>query len=534
MRSARWVGCLFLLTAAVARADFVASPPADLPSSDLLAQWLWPYLLRPLPATETITGVTMPRRAPLMVVASLGDDEAVADLDRGYAVGFTLNELLFDADPQLDVLAPHYYAYDTRQRDAPTGAKRDSTANAYRAGVRNDARWCVHGRISGVAPTKVHLEVDGCSAGNASHPKQWAVKTDADWPATLAEMCEFAAASATGNLTPRARASCERARDIHPASLLALARYGGPKEKRAWTTLEAMQQKDPGFAPVAVEYLSRLYYNGNHQAFADRVGAVADAVPRSSAVQLVAHSRVMKANGWTIKMGVYPRYYVWLRSHAYLSSAWLVLASALAGGAPTDWPNVKYITDWPQKAINAFTFFDRSDYPPNEGTHSASLALALAIYRNAPDSYRSLWIMGYALERYGLMIRGWNPWQDVPEVGQRGFPVFIRWADKFDKATLRLHPDADIVWTNHMVATALNGGDWVPIFEQAVEIGPHNPWIYDTAMNYALPQWGGDEELRQRIAAEALARNPDAQWAKTLPTRVHPGLFGWGKLDPTE
>src|SRR6266498_1199488 len=117
----------------------------SLPLSDDLAKSLAPYLAKPLPSVESLVGVAMPPPAPLMVVASLTDDEAQSELDRGYAIGFTLNDLLFDADPKLDVLAPWSYAYDTRGKDVPTGTKRDSAANAYRAGSRNHARWCTHG-----------------------------------------------------------------------------------------------------------------------------------------------------------------------------------------------------------------------------------------------------------------------------------------------------------------------------------------------------------------------------------------------------
>lgn len=78
----------------------------SLPSSDSLAKSLAPYLAKPFPSVESLVGVAMPSPAPLMVVASLGDDDSQSEVDRGYAVGFTLNDLLFDADPKLDVLAP--------------------------------------------------------------------------------------------------------------------------------------------------------------------------------------------------------------------------------------------------------------------------------------------------------------------------------------------------------------------------------------------------------------------------------------------
>jgi hypothetical protein len=93
------VGCLAMLIGQ-------AQASQDLPSSEALAREIGPFLMKPLPSIEAVTGGAMPEPAPLMVVASFGNDDTVPDLDRGFAIGYTLNELLFDADPKLDVVPP--------------------------------------------------------------------------------------------------------------------------------------------------------------------------------------------------------------------------------------------------------------------------------------------------------------------------------------------------------------------------------------------------------------------------------------------
>jgi hypothetical protein len=133
------------IAATVASAVIAAE---SLPDSAKLAKSLAPYLAKPLPSIESLVGVSMPPPSPLMVVASLGDDASQPDLDWGYAVGFTLNDLLFDADPKLDVVAPWLYAEDTRKKDAPRGQKRDSAANAYRAAVKRGTAGCVCARCA--------------------------------------------------------------------------------------------------------------------------------------------------------------------------------------------------------------------------------------------------------------------------------------------------------------------------------------------------------------------------------------------------
>ena len=261
----RFLAPIVGVVAIFAAAALSAEP---LPESKELAELLQPYLAKPLPSIETLVGVSMPPASPLMVVASFGDDASQPDLDRGYAVGFTLNDLLFDADPKLDVVAPWLYADDTRKKGAPRGQKRDSAANAYRAALRDHANWCAHGWVSGINPVRVELVVDGCAAGTSSHRREWKIASEADWPGALAEMCEFASASATGELTSIARASCHRARSIRPESLLALARFGGPSENRAWKALEAIVAADPSFAPAAIDYLWRLtYYSERRNAY---------------------------------------------------------------------------------------------------------------------------------------------------------------------------------------------------------------------------------------------------------------------------
>ena len=506
------VGVIAMVAGAV-----VAAQP--LPDSAELAKSLAPYLAKPLPSIESLVGVTMPPPSPLMVVASLGDDASQPDLDRGYAVGFTLNDLLFDADPKLDVVAPWLYAEDTRKKDAPRGQRRDSAANAYRAALRDHANWCVHGRVSEAKTVHVDVTVDGCAAGVSSHRRQWKIASEADWPGALAEMCEFASASATGELTSIARASCHRARAIRPESLLALARFGGPRENRAWKTLEAMVAADPSFAPAAIDYLARMSYDEKRRVeYWERIGVIAKGARQSSATQLVAYSRAVHYLGWNVRYSPYPDFLYWIRNHAYLQEAWMALAAGLARGNPEDWPEETWWTRLLPGEVASWVSLHRAR-PPNEATHTMSLALSLGIYQRWPQAYRAHWQMAYALQRYGWMLRGSEFWRDVPRAGKRGFPVFVDWSERFYQSTLRMNPDADEAWIGLMVSTKLRGGDWLPIFDRAVEANPHNWELYDSAMSYAIDRWGGNAGTRERIQSTALENNPDAAWAKTLRSR---------------
>jgi hypothetical protein len=506
------VGVVAMAASALVAAEAV-------PESNELAKSLARFLAKPLPTIEALVGVAMPPPSPMMVVASLGDDASQPDLDRGYAIGYTLNELLFGADPKLDVVAPWQYAVDTKTKNAPRGQKRDSAANAYRAAARDHAGWCAHGRASGAKPVRVELVVDGCAAGKSSHVRRWSITADTEWPGALAEMCEFASASATGELTPQARASCQRAKEIRPDSLLALARFGGPAENRAWSSLEALVAADPKFAPAAIDYLSRMTYSAERRtAYWERVGAIAEGLPQSNAVQLLAYSQLARHFGWALRVAPYPTFIAWVREHPHCYAAWLALASALAAGNPDDWPEETFLTRHLPKKV-ADWLLPRRHNLPNEATHTMSLALTLGIYERWPQAYRTQWQVAYALTGYGWMLRGQGFWNDVPTIGKRGFPVFIDWSEQFYQSTLRINPDADEAWTGLMIATKLNGGDWLAVFDQAVEANPHDWGLYDSAMRYAMNRWGGDAETRERIESAALANNPNAPWAKALRDR---------------
>ncbi len=506
------VGGLAMLASTLSAAD-------ALPASAELAKLLAPFLAKPIPSIESLVGVAMPAPSPLMVVASLGDDASQPDQDRGYAVGFTLNELLFDADAKLDVVAPWLYQYDTRMKGAPRGLNRDSAANAYRAAMRDHASWCTHGRVSGVKPVQVEFVVDACAPGISVHRRRWTVRSDSEWPGVLAEMCEFAIASARGELEPKALTSCGRAREIRPASLLAMARFGGPKENRAWKVLETLHAEDPKFAPTTIEYLWRVpYREADRSQFGERILAIAKEAPQSSAVQLLAYSRLARNIGWNLKYQPYPKMIPWVREHPNLYEGWMALASGLAGGTPEDWPADKPAPSTQDDGI--FSLFSKKrNNPPNEATHTMSLALSLAMYQRWPDAYRTRWQMGYALQRYGWMLRGQNFWEDVPAIGKRGFPVFIDWAERFYESTLAMNPDADEAWIGLMISTKLNHGDWLDVFDRAVEANPRDSGLYETAMSYAIDRWGENLQTRLRIERAALEKNPEAAWAKTLRQR---------------
>ena len=207
------VPCAMLVLALPAMSALAAN--VHTPSA--LREIVRPYLMTPLPTVESIVGVSMPPAAPMLVVASFGDDGAVPATDRGYAVGRALNELLFGAHPGLDVENPNYYDLDTRDPSVPIGFARDSRGDAYRVARREVAQWCVHGRVESDRAARIDVMVDRCSANAEARGKWFEVATNGRERSTKSADSSWKAPASRSHALQRLRAD-ERDRCARIAS----------------------------------------------------------------------------------------------------------------------------------------------------------------------------------------------------------------------------------------------------------------------------------------------------------------------------
>ena len=194
----RWPCVVQLLCAiGLAWGSIADAKKLPLPSPIQLRNEVEPYLAAPLPTVESLVGIGMPPPSPMLVVASFGDSGMSADRDYGYAVGRTLNELLFGAHENLDVEAPAYYPLDVSDKGVPSGRARDSRANAYRVAGREAAQWCVYGNVEGTGKFyRVITTVDDCKGAGQGKQSIVVVRSDADWPRALREICDEVVAAA--------------------------------------------------------------------------------------------------------------------------------------------------------------------------------------------------------------------------------------------------------------------------------------------------------------------------------------------------
>lgn len=486
---------LFALSAALAQS-------ASLISADALRAGVAPYLLEPLPKIETLVGVSMRPAMPMLVVASFGDDAALAGTDRGFAVGRALNELSFGAHPDLDVENPTYYAFDTSDHGVTVGFKRDSRANAYRVARRESAQWCVYGTVEADRPARIDVAVDRCKPSNDAQRKRFEVGSSGDWPATLAAICRFIIDS-VGVRNPQASAApCARAKSLRAPSILAYGRYAA--SGMTLEELEAVVAEDPSFVPAVVDLIHRLPYDGDWRAFVDRRKRLVAGAGGTPAVILTALSRHLATYGWKIDRDIYEPMYAFVRAHPQLRAGWLTLATRLAEGSTHD-----------HRPAGAPVH----SYHPNASTHSAALTLSMAYFANWPDSYRARWQAGYALMRYAWTLRGSSTWEHIPALGRTALNPLMRMAEPMIAAALEAQPYATPLWENYIEIQVHIDGDWRGAFDTAIARLPQARAIYETAMRFSQRHWGGSAADIERIESQARKHNPKAEWVDTLRSR---------------
>jgi hypothetical protein len=487
-----------------------------LPTAAELRSDLAPFLAKPLPSMASVVGIAMPSPSPMVVVASFGDPSLPADGDRGYALGRTLNELLFGAHGELDVETPSYYSLDTREPGAPVGRGRDSRANAYRVAAREGAQWCVYGSVKGSAGAyMITVTIDRCTSGSMTTDKVFSVRSDEDWPRTLRDICEHVIAVAAKS-SSRSEAACTRGAAVRPQTFLAYASYattsGMPRER-----LQVIVTADPKFAPTAMELIERLPQGADKAAFHKQVEAIVTAAGATPAVAMVGFARQLANSAWKLEHRPFDRLLALIRAHPELRSPWLLLASSLSQAVTWDYPNGNVVVDWVAYYLVKFHMgWEGALYYPNESTHTVALAVSLDYYANWPESYRARWQIGYATLQYALMLRGIQMWPAVPHQGKVAFKPLMAIADDYVAAALAMQPGATSLWINRIVTLKHSGGDWLATFDAAAAKHPQAPRVYETAMNFAQGKWGGDEADRLHVQNAAIRNNPDAEWARTL------------------
>jgi hypothetical protein len=266
-----------------------------------------------------------------------------------------------------------------------------------------------------------------------------------------------------------------------------------------------------------MDLIDRLPEGNDRAAFYRRLNAMVAAAGGTPAVRLAAYWRMLPHN-WHISQRPFSDLYILIRGDPQLRAGWLTLATGLSQTVTWGFPQGNAMVEWAKDKL----LVEGAKYSPNDATHQASLAISLDYYANWPQSYRARWQMGHALMQYAWMVRGNETWPKVPRAGKRAWLPLNRLADQYIAAALEQQPNAPALWANRITTTFHTEGDWMLMFDKAAERHPHAPQVYEAAMRFAQPKWGGDDVDRTHIQNLALRNNPNADWAKTLIERYEP------------
>lgn len=145
-----------------------------------------------------------------------------------------------------------------------------------------------------------------------------------------------------------------------------------------------------------------------------------------------------------------------------------------------------------------------------------SILVTMEMLKRWPDYYRAWWSLGYTLKDYAGLVKGTNYWSQIPDNVKLRYRKIVKVADNCMFQALKRHPAQGVMYINMISLDVAFGRDWMSSFRRAVELAPNNRYTYETAFNYAQPQWGGTEDNQREIYRLARDNNPGDEWPGKL------------------
>ncbi len=185
-------------------------------------------------------------------------------------------------------------------------------------------------------------------------------------------------------------------------------------------------------------------------------------------------------------------------------SAWLALSNAYSGEQVMYQEDIRGMRSVISPAID------------HHLGHASAVSVALEAVERWPNHYRTWWALSYALQNYAGLVRGTAYWKNVPEESRIRYSAIMQIADDCLSKALARHPEQGYLYEMKIDLDSHAGRNWMTSFQRAAELIPHSRSLYQTAFNYARPQWGGTRDDMREIYKTALENNPDANWPTEL------------------
>jgi hypothetical protein len=159
---------------------------------------------------------------------------------------------------------------------------------------------------------------------------------------------------------------------------------------------------------------------------------------------------------------------------------------------------------------------DYSEFLSYCGNTRAALTVSLEVLKRWPDLYRTWWSVAFAIMEYNWQERGTNYWVDVPEKAKRMFYPIKSLADKAVNRAMEYNAGIANLWILKMRTIGEYSPQLINSFHRAADLSPHNKEVYDTALCFSRPQWGGSSEIQERIWNLAAKNNPGQPWLEEI------------------
>lgn len=153
-----------------------------------------------------------------------------------------------------------------------------------------------------------------------------------------------------------------------------------------------------------------------------------------------------------------------------------------------------------------------ADVLADVGDVAASTTLSFELMQRWPDNYRTWWSASYALLAQAWALRGNNYWRDVDPENKKVFPALKDMADYATDQALLANEDNATLWHQKVRTVGDYNGEMMNAFNRSIRLAPKYKPVYEAALNFSHPNWGGSLETQRSIIETARKNGLDAEW----------------------
>lgn len=116
-----------------------------------------------------------------------------------------------------------------------------------------------------------------------------------------------------------------------------------------------------------------------------------------------------------------------------------------------------------------------------------------------PHRHRSWWQLSYAVEKLAWQYRGNSFWRDTPEKGKLFFKQLIDFSKDAIDVEIKLHPYSGGGYGNRISLHIGYSDEMYQDFLKGIQYDPLEKYIYNKALNFSGPKWGGSVTTQNKI-----------------------------------